>query len=95
MAAQSEKRLMAELVDVLDRFGWLTYHTFDSRRSAPGFPDLIAVRDGRMLALECKSATGKLTTDQRAWLSALAGVPGVACYVVRPADDLAELLAIL
>jgi Holliday junction resolvase len=95
MIELTEKQLMAELVDLLERFGWLVYHTFDSRRSAPGFPDLIAVKGGRMLALEIKSSTGVVTRDQRSWLTAFAAVPGVLAYVVRPADDLSELAAIL
>jgi len=91
----TEKQLMAALVDVFERFGWLVYHTFDSRRSAPGFPDLVAVKGERLLAIEVKAQDGRVTPDQRVWLSALAAVPGVACYVVRPADDLSELVAIL
>ena len=32
--------------------GWLCIHQFDSRRSQPGFPDCLCVRDGRVVALE-------------------------------------------
>jgi len=91
----TEKRLMAQLIDLLTATGWMTYHTFDSRRSTAGFPDLIAIRGARMLAIEVKSEAGRITPEQRAWLVALAAVPGVAAYVVRPADDLSALVAIL
>jgi len=86
---------MGELVELLGRFGWLAYHTHDSRHSAAGFPDIIAIRDGRLLAIETKSSSGVVSSDQRAWLVAFAGVPGAAAYVIRPADDLSGLLAIM
>jgi len=91
----SEKRFQAELVRVLELTGWRVYHTYDSRRSAPGFPDLVCLKGQRLLALEVKSATGRVTPDQRAWLQALSIIPGVSAYVVRPAPDLRELVAIL
>jgi Holliday junction resolvase len=93
--AITEKQFQAELVELLERFGWRTYHTFDSRRSAAGFPDLIAVKGPRLLAIEVKSEAGVVSLDQRAWLTAFAAVPGVIALVIRPAADLSELAAIL
>lgn len=65
---------------------WLCYHTYDARRSEPGFPDLICVRDGRVLAIECKTERGKTTPAQEAWLALLETVPGVTAMVARPSD---------
>ena len=66
--------------------GWLCIHQFDSRRSQPGFPDCLCVRDGRVVALEFKTEKGRVRPEQQAWLDALSQVPGVVARVVRPAD---------
>ena len=50
------------VVDLARTLGWRVYHTYDSRRSQPGFPDLVLVRE-RILFLELKSETGKLSHD--------------------------------
>lgn len=52
----------------------------------PGWPDVVAIRHGRLLAIECKSDTGRVTPDQRAWLAALASVTSVEVRVARPSD---------
>lgn len=93
--AVSERALQAEALRLLELLGWRCYHTFDSRRSAPGFPDLIAVRGDRMLALELKSERGRATGEQLEWLRALSAVPGVTAAIVRPGADLAELAALV
>lgn len=50
--------------------GWKVYHTFDSRRSEPGFPDLIMIRGRRKIAAELKMSGNKPTAAQLDWLSA-------------------------
>ena len=50
--------------------GWLCYHPYDSRRSVPGYPDLVLVRD-RVLFREVKTDKGRLTEHQEAWGNAL------------------------
>jgi len=66
--------------------GWEFYHTHDSRRSDPGFPDCALTRDGRLVFAELKTARGKLSADQERWLAALRRVAGVEVYVFRPQD---------
>lgn len=92
-AAMSEKTFQQMVVELATTFGWRTYHTFDSRRSASGFPDLVLVRD-RVIWAELKSDTGKVKPDQQAWLNALA-LAGQETHVWRPADlqDIAHTLA--
>jgi VRR-NUC domain len=82
----SEKELQAAVVELARRLGYLVYHPYDSRRSAPGYPDLTCVhpRSGALLWAELKSTTGRLTPDQEAWLRALALRSAV--FVWRPAD---------
>ena len=57
----TEAQLQDAIVQMARVLGWLVYHTFDSRRSAAGFPDLVMVRNGRLIFAELKSATGKAT----------------------------------
>ena len=90
----SEKRWLDDVVEIAQLFGWSAYHTFDSRRSAPGFPDLILCRPPRLLAVELKSERGRITPTQQAWLNDLDQCTEIRTHVWRPADRdqvLAEL----
>jgi hypothetical protein len=62
LAQQSEKAFQAQVRRWLDAGDWLTHHTFDSRRSAAGFPDPLAVhvRRARLLAVELRRGAGEL-----------------------------------
>lgn len=68
--------------------GYLYYHTHNSKRSDPGYPDCALVHpDGGALYLwELKSAEGQVSPAQRRWLDALARVTHVESGVYRPAD---------
>lgn len=80
----TEKQFQQTIVDMARLLGWRVYHTHDSRRSQPGFPDLVLVRD-RIVFLEVKTATGRLSDAQGEWIAAINGAGGTA-LVVRPAD---------
>jgi hypothetical protein len=87
----SETALLEFVRDVSRMRGWLSYHTRDSRRSDPGFPDLVLVRRPRLVFAELKAAGKHPTRFQRDWLSALAGVGDATdglleVYIWRPAD---------
>jgi hypothetical protein len=92
---QSEKQFQGAVVEYAELNGWKTYHTFDSRRSDPGFPDLVLSRDDRLVFLELKSETGRASTAQRDWLDALQRAPGITVGVMRPRDwaTLEEMLS--
>lgn len=64
----------------------MTYHVYDSRRSNPGWPDIVAIRRGRMVVAELKTMAGKVTRDQQEWLDGFAGVLGVEAFLWRPSD---------
>jgi hypothetical protein len=83
-AEMSEKDFMGEVIKLAEAQGWHCYHTHDSRRSELGFPDLVLVRD-RVVYVELKTETGKLTGKQREWLKALAWAGGET-YCWRPRD---------
>ncbi len=80
----TEAQFQQQIIDLAHALGWRTYHTHDSRRSAPGFPDLVLVRD-RIVYLELKTETGKVSHDQADWIAALTAAGGTA-LVVRPSD---------
>lgn len=87
--AMSERTFQQGVLKLAQFHGFaLTYHTHDSRRSAPGFPDLVLVnpRTGRVLWRELKTNKGRVSPEQRAWLDGLAAV-GMDAGVWRP-DDL-------
>ena len=85
-ASMTERELQQSLVDAARKLGWLAYHTHRSTRSEPGFPDLVMVRDGRLLIWELKSAAGQLSERQRLWLEEFTRCDGVDARVVCPAD---------
>ncbi len=85
--AMTEKQLQQAVMDLARLLGWRVFHTFISVRSAPGFPDIVGIRasDGRLFACELKSARGKLTPAQEAWLADFRAT-GAETYVFRPED---------
>jgi hypothetical protein len=81
----SEKDLLEQIRELARWCGWGVYHVYDSRRSAPGFPDLLLLRGCRLVVAELKSESGVLTEAQRAWLEAFRLV-GAEVYTWRPRD---------
>ena len=69
----TEKELQANVVKLAKLRGWLCYHTYDSRRSEPGFPDLVLVKGISVLFIELKSQKGRLSDAQARWLIELEG----------------------
>lgn len=93
LADITEKEWQAQVKELASLMGFRrAYHTFDSRRSASGFPDLVLVRE-RVIFLELKRMKGKLSETQREWLGALISA-GAEVYVARP-SDFDELAAVL
>ncbi len=95
LAAVPESKLLADVRELGRRYGWLTYHTYDSRRCEPGFPDLVLVHGGqrRLIFAELKTMSGRTTPAQDTWLSTLTAI-GVETYLWRP-DDLALITRVL
>lgn len=69
--AVSEKSWQSAVVEYARLTGWLVYHTHDSRRSEPGYPDLTMVRQGRLVFAELKTDKGKLRPEQQTWIREL------------------------
>jgi hypothetical protein len=92
----TEAQLQRQVLELARLAGWRIHHSRPGMdRSGrwstplagdPGLPDLLLVKDGRLLALELKAERGRPTDDQAAWLSALSAVPGVVALLIRPRD---------
>ena len=81
----TEKEFQSQVITLARACGWMHYHTYDSRRSVSGFPDLVLVRAPRLLIRECKTDTGKVTPTQGEWINVLRQC-GVDAAVWRPSD---------
>lgn len=93
-AHTSEADFQAAVIDLAHLCGWRVAHFRPARTEAgwrtavtadgAGFPDLVLVRE-RIIFAELKSQRGRVSSEQRAWLDALAA-GGAECYILRPID---------
>jgi len=90
----SEAAFQQQVVDLARLCGWFVHaerpaRTNDGWRTPiqgdAGFPDLVLTRGKRVLFVELKSATGRLSQAQRRWLIALRS-SGADVHVWRPYD---------
>jgi hypothetical protein len=84
----SEEEWRHQVRGIATRYGWrLQYHTADSRRSDPGWPDEVFGHLGqrRTLFVEFKTDSGRIRPAQREWLAHLAD-SGCEVAVWRPGD---------
>ena len=79
----TEADLAEEVRGLARALGVTRYHTFDSRRSEPGFPDEVLIGDAGVLFRELKSERGRVTPDQQRVLARLTGA-GQDAAVWRP-----------
>ncbi|GAA2656945.1 hypothetical protein GCM10010307_71100 [Streptomyces vastus] len=87
-AGAGEEQWRRQVREIAARYGWrLQYHTADSRRSDPGWPDEVFGHLGqrRTLFVEFKTDTGRIRPAQREWLAHLAA-SGFEVAVWRPRD---------
>lgn len=88
-----EKDFQANIIQLAQTLGWMIHHDRGDYRECiggvSGFPDLVLAKGRRVIFLELKSETGKITPNQQQWMNALPH-----CYLVRPEDMqwVAELL---
>jgi hypothetical protein len=92
--SMKEKEFQSMVEEIAKLYGWTYYHTYNSRRSEPGFPDLVMLRGEREVVAELKSQKGKLTEPQKDWLKKFKKA-GNETFVWRPSDirDIEEILS--
>lgn len=84
---EPEKSFLQAVRELARALGYREFHPHDSRRSTPGFPDLVCVKAGYpVLYIELKSERGRLTAEQQGWLETLRQAQGTRVYVWRPSD---------
>ena len=81
----TEAALQDAVASLVRWLGLLAYHTYDSRRSGPGFPDLVITGEHGHMFRELKTRTGKLSPAQETWLGLLTRA-GADAGVWRPED---------
>jgi hypothetical protein len=85
-AVPREVDLEGQVEQLADLLGWKHYHTRRSTGSNEGFPDLLMIRRGRMIAAELKTETGQVKPKQQEWLDAFSDCIYVETYLWRPSD---------
>lgn len=101
MKPTSEAAFQQQVIDLAHLYGWKVasfrkvrvqradgsvYWETPVGADGAGWPDLVLVKGGRILAWELKVGTNKPSPDQLAWLSALDAVPGVEADAVWSDD---------
>jgi Holliday junction resolvase len=89
----SEAEFQAGVEKLLTLHGYDWWHDRDSRLNKAGLPDILAIRDDRLVVIECKSESGRVRPEQDRWLRLFAGVRRVEVAVARPSDDWSQLEA--
>ena len=96
-----EARFTTQVVNILHLYGWMVYHPLPAvhrgryvtaMQGDKGWPDIAAAHPVHgFIVAELKTATGRMTDDQKHWLHALLAA-GVEAYVWRP-DDIDFIVA--
>lgn len=85
--AGGEAAFQTQVEQLAAFYGWRTYHTHDSRRSTPGFPDLVMVRGPELVFAELKTNTGRTTPEQDAWIADLETVSRAVALELDERDN--------
>ena len=94
----AERELAAMLEQYAVLRNWLYFHAWRSDHSAPGFPDYVLVRDGRIIFSEIKRLGQKPTPRQREWLwelgkAAMLGRCEVFVWTIREWEQAERVLS--
>ena len=96
----SERDWQGQVMRLAFSRGWKHYHAPDNKpingriqKVVAGFPDLVLVKNERLIFAELKKELGVVAEAQTEWLEALA-LTGAECYVWRP-SQLRDVVAIL
>ena len=98
----TERELQKAVIQLAETTGWMVYHVQNVKgklraKTSVGFPDLIMIRDGKLVVAELKSKKGRLSPDQITWLAEFNWLDGnCRVFVWRPEQwlngDIEEVL---
>ena len=95
--AATEDDLLVAVVRLLTIGHWRWHHVRRSdaalQQGDPGWPDIVALRGGRLVVAELKSERGAYRTGQPERLAAFTAV-GAECFTWRP-SDIAAIVRVL
>ena len=88
-----ERQFQIAVEEAASRLGWSYYHTYDSRRSGAGFPDLTAWSGEHLIFAELKlGKRSKISDPQADFLRGLAQTPArVYLWVPWEWDDILDI----
>ena len=83
----THKQFQQQIIDLakLSGYEWI-YHTWNSRHSPAGFPDLVIIKEGRQIVAELKVGKDNLSAEQYFWLLEFKKVKNTEVYVWWPND---------
>lgn len=98
----AERDWQKVIVNGMEERGWIVNHVGKARTAkgdwvtpttSSGYPDLVAVRGPRLLAVEVKDRRKPVDPRQVAWLLLFATIPTANAWVLRPTMDWHNLAA--
>lgn len=61
----TETEFLNQVLDIMETHGFWAFHDLDSRRNEAGLPDIVAIREPRVIFAELKTMKGEATFQQR------------------------------
>lgn len=87
----SEASIVLAIKRWLKQNGWVNWKNHGTGYSTAGLPDLMALKNGRFVAIEVKRPGKQPSEIQRQWLKRLSSA-GVTAFVACSVDDVASVL---
>ena len=85
-----ESEIAAECIEALERGGWLVRRIENRKRMKKGFSDSVAIKGGRVVFIEFKTAKGKQRPEQVEFQRDVEAHGG-EYRIVRCLDDIVDL----
>lgn len=92
MAQTPERKVKAQVTDVLKEYGVYYFFPVANGLGRAGIPDIIACAWGQFLAIECKAGKGKTTALQQKEMQAVRNANGIAFVISEHNVDALHIL---
>lgn len=93
MKSQTEKEITKAIRGCLKTLGVFHWKEFQGLGCIRGMPDILGIWKGRMLGIEVKTETGRVSDDQRKFIDRINSEGGIA-FVARSVDDVIASLEV-